>query len=87
MMDKKDAMRIYTPPFSFNRMGGYIFDKEGLMFADTGDHEEWKNSIARIRGWGLLQNIDDIDPYKTQDMLGEIFAEALTEYWEKHLKL
>lgn len=71
------ALSYLKPPFTYNR--GYIFDSAGHMVADDGD---LKNHVVRIRGWGAIQYLEN--PEKLQDIIGELAAEALNEFWEKH---
>jgi len=44
-----------------------------------------RNEMARLRGWGRIQYLPD--PEKLHDAVGEIIAEALTEYWTRQSKL
>lgn len=75
MQMKKQAMSLYVPPFRFEH--GYIFDSQGNMLAD--DHTD--GAIARIRGWGKIGYLPEAE--EIQDTLGDIMAEALTDYWNK----
>ena len=67
------ALRLYKPPFRCAR--GYIYDKENQMVADESGH------ILRVRGWGRIGYMEN--PEQLQDAVGEIIAEALTDYWER----
>ena len=70
---KQQALDQYTPPFSYR--GGYIHDVDHKMVAD----DAGGNHILRIRGWGKLGKLEN--GAEVQDMIGELIAEALTEYW------
>ena len=77
------AIEIYKPPFKYSH--GYIFDGEGNMFSDDGSVDEMENAIAaRIRGWGRIGYIEEMNPADIQDAVGEHVAKALNEYWAKH---
>jgi hypothetical protein len=75
---KKEAMSQFKAPFSYH--GGFIFDADSNMVSDDsgGDH------IARVRGWGRLGYLENGG--EIQDKIGELIAEALTEYWNNHVK-
>ena len=73
------ALALYKPPFNFEC--GYIFDADNHMVADEANAEAMVNAL-RIRGWGRISYMEN--PAALQDMAGELIAEALTEYWEKH---
>ena len=77
---KKAALSLYTPPFRYDSLGGYIVDHSGLMVSDQ-NGEDPTNFIARVRGWGRIRYIEEHDPEKVQDTLGEMIAEALNQYW------
>jgi len=83
---RKIALDFYKGPFKFDHMGGYIWalgDKSthgNQMFADL---DAAKERCARIRGWGALQYLKDVDPEALQDEVGVMFAEAITEYWDR----
>jgi len=78
---RKAALDLYKPPFQFKY--GYIFDANGETFSDTPD-ELIRASILRIRGWGRIQYLEEFKPEDLQDKVGELCAEALTEYWMKN---
>ncbi len=63
-------MALYTPPFRFER--GYILDSTNEMVADNG-------GICRVRGWGRIQK--QPNAAALQDKVGELIAQAMTEYW------
>lgn len=75
----KEALSKYTPPFKYSR--GYIFDANQRMISDDGDPVE---SVARIRGWGYLSKFEDAEAL--QDKIGELMAQALTEFWERNVE-
>lgn len=83
---RKIALDYYKPPFKFDHMGGYIWAKGdesthgNQMFADLDAAAE---RCARIRDWGALQYLKDVDCGALQDECGVMFAEALTEYWDR----
>lgn len=83
---RKIALDFYKGPFKFDHMGGYIWaqgDKDthgNQMFADL---DCAKERCARIRGWGALQYLKDVDCEALQDEIGVMFAEAITEYWDR----
>ena len=70
------ALSICKPPFKFER--GFIFDADNNMVADN----PMEDGISRVRGWGRISYMKN--PEQLQDEVGEIIAEALTEYWSKH---
>lgn len=73
-----ELLSLYKPPFHCAH-DGYIFDADHNMVLDNVGEE----SFARVRGWGRLQYLPKAE--ELQDALGALFAEALNEYWEKHL--
>lgn len=78
---REAAMALYKPPFRF--YCGYIKDSNGEMVADQDSTNEMKGLlIARIRGWGRISYMKDAA--ELQDMVGELVAEALTEFWSKN---
>lgn len=71
------AFKQYTSPFHYQ--AGYIFDSKDNMVADEPD------KIVQVRGWGKLQyEFPGEAAAAVQDVIGEMIAKALTEYWEKH---
>lgn len=74
---KDKAKELYTPPFRFEY--GYIFDANGSMVADN--KTDGEDSALRVRGWGRIQYQEN--PEQLQDAVGELIAEALTEFWSK----
>lgn len=73
------ALVVYKAPFKCRH--GYIYDAEGNMVMD--DHcDESPAAIARLRGWGHLCRKPN--PEALQDELGDLIAEALSEFWERH---
>lgn len=77
---KSKALTLYKAPFTYDNMGGYIWDAENEMVADTPEMTE----VVRVRGWGRIQYMKDVNPEELQDQVGEMIAEALTDYWNKH---
>jgi len=79
------AIDLYKPPFSYNC--GYIHDGDGKVFADEGFVDQMESMIAaRIRGWGRISYMKDFNPEDLQDEVGKHCAQAMTEYWSKHVK-
>lgn len=74
---KEKALALYKPPSSFEC--GYIFDANNQMVADEADADSMINAL-RIRGWGRIGYMEN--PEALQDKVGELIAEALTQYWE-----
>ena len=72
----RDALALYLPPFRFDH--GYIFDSNHRMVADN----EGQDVALRVRGWGRISHMPT--PESLQDKVGELIAEALTEYWTRH---
>ena len=72
---RSKALELYKPPFNFHC--GYIFDSEGNMFSDMPTDAY----VTRVRGWGRIGYMEN--PEKLQDTVGELIAEALTEFWGK----
>ena len=70
---KFKALELYKPPFIFR--AGYIHDSAGSMVADE--------AALRIRGWGRIGRMDNAE--ELQDKVGELIAEAMTNYWELHV--
>ena len=77
---KAQILELYEGPFEHHC--GYINDANGKMFAD--DSGENVEGIVRVRGWGALQKLDDAE--EVQDEIGEMIAEALTQYWNMEKK-
>lgn len=73
MNTRNIAFSLYTPPFRFKN--GYIWDSKNQMVCD----DDGQDSIQRVRGWGSIQKLPEGE--KIQDAVGELIAEALTEYW------
>lgn len=78
----KEILEIYKAPFSYSY--GYIFDANSQMVAD--DAGEDLEGIVRVRGWGNLTGLGamGLNPdlaADIQDEIGEMIAEALTNYW------
>ena len=69
------AVKLYKPPFRYER--GYIFDADNSMVADN----DAQDTVGRVRGWGRIQYLPN--PEILQDRVGELIAQALTEFWEK----
>jgi hypothetical protein len=80
------GLSFYKGPFHFDSMGGYVWAKGDpstngtQMFADLDQASE---RCARIRGWGALSYLKDVDCEALQDEIGRMFAEAITEYWDR----
>lgn len=83
---RKIGLDFYKGPFRFDSMGGYVWangdpsTNGSQMFADLDQASE---RCARIRGWGALSYLKDVDCEALQDEIGRMFAEAITEYWDK----
>lgn len=83
---RKIGLDFYKGPFRFDAMGGYVWangdpsTNGSQMFADLDQAGE---RCARIRGWGALSYLKDVDCEALQDEIGRMFAEAITEYWDK----
>jgi hypothetical protein len=76
--ERKEAMKIYTPPFKHYR--GYIHDAEGHMVSDD---DEVKRTVAhRVRGWGRISYLPNAEAI--QDEIGVMMADALNEYYVAH---
>jgi len=69
------ALELYAAPFTYDC--GYIYDANRRMVAD--DHG--LDATARVRGWGRISYLKD--PEQLQDTVGQLIAEALTEFWNK----
>jgi len=77
---KQRAFDLYKPPFKF--LHGYIFDSSGERVSDDGDIDVKKEMIAaRVRGWGRIGYLPT--PEQLQDQVGQMIADALTEYWNR----
>lgn len=70
------ALKLYTPPFKYNN--GYIWDSKSNMVAD----DKGQDVALRVRGWGLISYKPN--PEALQDKMGELIAQALTDYWLTH---
>ena len=89
--DEHYLLSLYKPPFRYDRRGGYIWDADGKMLADNYDPDDAIDvsqkiePALRIRGWGYIQYLkhNNLTPAQIQDGLGEIMAQALTDYWLK----
>ena len=71
-----EILNIYEAPFSHHC--GYIHDANGKMVADDSGGDI--HGIVQVRGWGHLSKLDDAE--EVQDEIGEMIAEALTQYWK-----
>lgn len=74
---RSQALSICKPPFEYKR--GYIFDANGNTVADNPMEE----GALRLRGWGRISHMEN--PEQLQDEIGEIIADAMSEYWSKHV--
>lgn len=84
------ALALYSGPFRFDPHGGYIWaegggegvemvaDRAGGVNAPAADPA----AVTRVRGWGRIGYMEDAAAL--HDAAGELIAEALTEYWERH---
>ena len=70
------ALELYKPPFRFD--SGYILDADGRVAYDN----EGMDTMGRVRGWGRIQYLPN--PEALQDKVGEMIAEAMTDFWKKH---
>lgn len=70
-----DALALYEPPFRFEH--GYIYDAVNNIVSD--DHG--MDTVGRVRGWGRISYLQN--PEELQDTVGQLMAEALTEFWVK----
>lgn len=77
---KAYALALYKPPFQ--HLHGYILDSDNRVVADDGEATKMLGQIAaRVRGWGRIKYLPS--PEELQDKVGELVAEALTQYWER----
>lgn len=70
------ALALYKAPFRYEN--GYVYDAMNEMVAD----DEGQDILLRVRGWGRIRHMDD--PESLRNAIGEIIAQALTEYWNRH---
>lgn len=75
---RKRALALYTPPFFYDKRGGYIWDVKQNMVADN--HVDG-DQVLRVRGWGRIVYMEN--PEELQDEFGAMLAEALTEYVDR----
>jgi len=76
-LPREQALRLYRPPFRHEH--GFIWDADGNMVADdrtAGD------AAVQVRGWGRIKYLPGAEVL--HDAVGELIAEALTEYWQRH---
>lgn len=81
---RKAAMAIYTPPFKY--LHGFIYDSQNYMVSDGNllgePNESVKGAVAsRVRGWGRIGYMPDAAAL--QDEVGQMMADALTQYYER----
>ena len=78
---RRVGMSLYKPPFKYEH--GFIFDSNDHIFADDGPTGML---LARIRGWGYIQHAGGttVTAEAIQDELGQVVADALTEFWDRH---
>lgn len=69
------ALALYKPPFRYDH--GFIWDANNYMVADS----EGRDVALRIRGWGRISYMTT--PEQLQDAVGELIAQAMTEFWER----
>lgn len=92
------ALALYTPPFKYEC--GYIWDARREMVADGAGRglvdllvlsapTDEETATLRVRGWGRIQHIGSSmdDAANLQDTVGGLIAEALTQYWQREMKL
>lgn len=77
----KNVKDIYKPPFTYDRLSGFIYDAEDNHVADKADGSS-EHGAVRVRGWGRISYMEN--PEEIQDSIGEHIARALTEYWNKN---
>lgn len=85
---RKNALSLYSPPFTYDG-NGYVWDSASNMVADFGDVDQQERLASmmalRVRGWGRIGY--ETDGEALQDKVGELIAEALTEFWVKKLTI
>lgn len=69
------ALQLYSPPFRYEY--GFIWDANNHMVAD----HEGQDVALRVRGWGRIGYKPNAE--QLQDKVGELIAQAITEFWEK----
>ena len=74
----KEALALYTPPFRY--LHGYIWDANNCMVAD----DKGQDIALRVRGWGRISYLPE--PEVLQDEVGNLMAQALTEFWTTQLQ-
>jgi len=72
---RAEALNLYVSPFRYKH--GFIWDANENMVGD----QPGQDTALRIRGWGRIGYMQNAE--RLQDAVGEIIAEALTEFWEK----
>lgn len=79
---RQATLDLYIPPFRY--VGGYIYDSNNNMVADSGTDLAHGTIISRIRGWGRIAYLDNnmARAEQLQDEAGKIVAEALNMYWK-----
>jgi hypothetical protein len=77
---KARALALYQGPFRYDKLGGYVWDARHEMVLDNRVKHP-AVEVARIRGWGRIGYM--ADPHALQDAVGELVAQALTEFWAK----
>jgi len=80
---RKRVLALYEPPFKFDGIS-YVWDANGEMVLDGKDDREkadLRGPIVLVRGWGRISYM--ADPEGLHTAVGELIAEALTEYWER----
>jgi hypothetical protein len=75
----KVALTLYHPPFRY--VHGYIYDAKDNMVADGVLKDT--DAALRVRGWGRISYMQY--PEQLQDTVGVLIAQAMTEFWKKHL--
>lgn len=73
---KEIALGLYEAPFRYSR--GYIWDAKNHMVAD----DEGQDIALRVRGWGRISYMPE--PETLQDTVGELIAQAMSEFWIKN---
>ena len=76
--DTVDALRLYQTPFRYQH--GYIWDANNHIVADS----EGQDVALRVRGWGRIGY--KANPEQLQDKVGELIAQAMTEFWQRLLR-
>lgn len=99
---RRRALFLYMAPFKYEHgyiwdakremvadgAGRGLVELLALRQASLPPPTEDELAALRVRGWGRIQHVGESidDAANLQDTVGELIAEALTQYWQREIK-